>query len=300
MTFRPHFPLLLRLLPALALLPLLVAPRTAPAQEKPYFVTYSHDLEEPGNLEVESRTDLARPDGSTRFAAEATEFEYGLRAWWTSELYLEGQTTPQDSTLFTGFRIENRVRPILRELPINPVLYVEYENISDADKTLLEVVGHDSQSELAIPNAVARHTMQHEAETRLILSSNLRAWNLSENFIAEKNLGHNPWEFGYALGVTRPLATAAAAHPCSFCRQNFTAGAELYGGLGDTASLTLARTSHYIAPLLGWQFTPSMRLSLSPGFGLTSTALNRVYRIGLACEFDQFGSRFFAHKGGVR
>ena len=300
MLARSFFPLLLRILLFFALLPLPLNPHMLSAQEKPYFVTYSHDLEEPGNLEVESRYDLARPDASTRFAAEATEFEYGLRAWWTSELYLEGQTTPADSTLFTGFRIENRIRPILRELPINPVLYVEYENISDADKTLLEVVGHDNQSGLAVPNSIARHTPQHEAETRLILSSNLRAWNLSENFIAEKNLGHAPWEFGYALGATRPLATAASPHPCSLCLQNLTAGAELYGGLGDAESLTLARTSHYVAPLLGWQFTPSMRLSLSPGFGLTSAALNRVYRIGLAYEFDQFGSRFFARDGGAR
>ena len=296
---RPFFPLLLRILLFFVLLPLPLNPQRLSAQEKPYFVTYSHDLEEPGNLEVESRTDLARPDASTRFAAEATEFEYGLRAWWTTELYLEGQTTPADSTLFTGFRIENRVRPILRELPVNPVLYIEYENISGADKTLLEVVGHDSQSDLAVPNAIARHTMQHEAETRLILSSNLRAWNLSENFIAEKNLGHAPWEFGYALGATRPLVTAASPHPCSLCLQNLTAGAELYGDLGDAASLTLARTSHYLAPLLGWQATPSMRLTFSPGFGLTSTALNRVYRIGLAYEFDQFGSRFFARSGGA-
>ena len=299
----PHqrfFPLLLRILPILAALALPLFPRTTPAQEKPYFVTYSHDLEEPGNLEIESRTDLARPDASTRFGAEAVELEYGLRAWWTSELYLEGQTTPADSTLFTGFRIENRIRPILRELPINPVLYIEYENISDADKTLLEVVGHDGQSDLAVPNAIARRTMQHEAETRLILSSNLRAWNLSENFIAEKNLGHAPWEFGYALAAARPLATAASPHPCSLCLQNLTAGAELYGGLGDTASLTLARTSHYFAPLLGWQFTPSMRLTFSPGFGLTSTSLNRIYRIGLAYELDQFGSRFFARNGGAR
>jgi hypothetical protein len=32
----------------------------AGAQDKPYFVTYSHDLEEPGNLEVETKTALAQ------------------------------------------------------------------------------------------------------------------------------------------------------------------------------------------------------------------------------------------------
>ncbi len=43
---------------------------------------------------------------------------------------------------------------------------------------------------------------------KLILSSNFRDWNISENFIAEKNFAHEPWEFGYAVGASRPLKTA--------------------------------------------------------------------------------------------
>ena len=57
-----------RFFPAFILLPLcfcLVPPKAASAQEKPYFVTYSHDLEEPGNLEIETKTALARPDGAS-------------------------------------------------------------------------------------------------------------------------------------------------------------------------------------------------------------------------------------------
>ena len=280
-------------------LPLLARP-FAVGQEKPYFVTYSHDLEEPGNLEVETKTALARPDGSNRFGATAVEFEYGARAWWTSELYLDGQATAQDSAIFTGFRIENRVRPLLQEHVINPVLYVEYENIGRADKTLLEVVGHDGQGDLTEPNGTARQEHEHEAETRLILSSNLRDWNIAENFIAEKNLGHSPWEFGYALGATRPLRSAAGARDSVFGLDKFIAGAELYGGLGDTSALSLGNTSHYIAPLVGWQLPRGMRLSFSPGFGLTSTSLDRVYRIGLAYEFNQFGNWFRSGNGGAR
>lgn len=265
---------------------------SAAGQEKPYFVTYSHELEEPGNLEIETKTALARPDGGNHFGATAMELEYGVRAWWTSELYLDGQATSRDSTVFTGFRIENRVRPLMQEHTINPVLYVEYENIAASDKTLLEVVGHDGQSDLAEPNSTARREHEHEAETRLILSSNLRDWNLSENFIAEKNLGHSPWEFGYALGATRPLRSAAGARDCVYGLDKFIAGAELYGGLGDTWSLTLGDTSHYIAPLVGWELPRGMRLSFSPGFGLTATSLNRVYRVGLAFEIEQVGSWF--------
>jgi hypothetical protein len=283
---------------ALALfLPILFIP-CIHAQEKPYFVTYSHDLEEPGNLEIETKSAIAQPDGSNKFGAVATEFEYGVKAWWTSEFYLDGQTTANDSTLFTGFRLENRFRPLMREHVINPVLYVEYENITGADKTLLEVVGHDGQADLSDPNAEAHAERKHEAETRLILSSNLKAWNISENFIAEKNLDHSPWEFGYAIGATRPLRTFASARECFYCADKFIAGAELYGGLGDTWSLTLHDTSHYIAPLIEWQL-PKVRLSFSPGFGLTDTSLDRVYRIGLAFEVNQIGSLFRKGKGGA-
>jgi hypothetical protein len=270
------------------------------AQEKPYFVTYSHDLEEPGNLDVETKTALAQPGGSNRYGATALELEYGVRAWWTSELYLDGQATSQDSTIFTGFRIENRVRPLMRDHVINPVLYVEYENTSGADKTLLEVVGHDGQSDLAEPNGDARHEHQHEAELKLILSSNIRDWNVSENFISEKNLGHEPWEFGYAFGVARPLRGAASPRSCLFCADKFMAGAEAYGGLGDTASLTLHDTSHYVAPLIGWQLPKGLRLSFSPGFGLTSSSLNRVYRVGVAYEFNQIGNWFHSAHGGAQ
>jgi hypothetical protein len=272
----------------------------AHAQEKPYFVTYSQDLEEPGNLEIETKTALARPDGSNHFGATAFELEYGAKAWWTSELYLDGQATSRDSTVFTGFRLENRVRPLMREYLINPVLYVEFEDISGADKAILEVVGHDGQPDLASPNGEARREHKHEGELKLILSSNLKSWNISENFIAEKNLGHAPWEFGYAVGAARPLRTLSSGRECTFCLDKFVAGVEAYGGLGDTWDLSLHNTSDYIAPLLGWQLPHSVRLSFSPGFGLTSSSLSRVYRTGLAVEVPQISTWFRSTKGGVR
>jgi hypothetical protein len=268
------------------------------AQDKPYFVTYSQDLEEPGNLEVETKTALARPEGGNRYGATAVEFEYGTRAWWTTELYLDGQATAQDSTIFTGFRLENRVRPLMREHAVNPVFYVEYENISGADKTILEVVGHDGEADLAGPNGASRREHQHEAEVKLILSSNLRDWNISENFITEKDASHAPWEFGYAVGVTRPLR-GAASRECVFCAEKMIAGVEGYGGLGNTFALTLRDTSHYIAPLIGWQLPKGVRLSFSPGFGLTGTSLDRIYRVGLAYEFNQVGGWFHASPGGA-
>ncbi|MGA7242558.1 MAG: hypothetical protein WBX19_05220, partial [Terracidiphilus sp.] len=121
------------------------------AQEKPYFVTYSDDLEEPGNLDIETQLLTASPKNANSFLAPTVEFEYGVTAWWTSEAYLQGQATQNDSTVFTGFRFENRFRPLPRESWVNPVLYVEYENVNNADKSFLEVTGHDTITTLQVP-----------------------------------------------------------------------------------------------------------------------------------------------------
>ena len=54
----------------------------------------------------------------------------------------------------------------------------------------------------------------------------------------------------------------------------------------------------HIAPLVGWQLPKGLRLSFSPGFGLNSSSLNRVYRIGVAYEFSQIGNWF--HREGAK
>lgn len=273
--------------------------RGAAAQDKPYFVTYSSDLEDQGDLDVETKTALARPEGGHHYGAVATEVEYGVRAWWTAELYLDSQATVSDSALYTGFRIENRFRPLMKEYAVNPVLYVEYEGISGADKTVLEVVGHDGEPDLVLPNDVSKLQHQHEGEFKLILSSNVRDWNISENFISEKNLGHAPWEFGYAVGITRPLHPTSTERDCTFCAEKFIAGIEAYGGLGDIWSLTLGNTSHYIAPVVGWDLPGHWRVNFSPGFGVTGSSLDQFYRIGVVRAFDGIGKKLRGGDGRV-
>ncbi len=264
------------------------------AQERPYFVTYSHEMEEPGNLEIESFNVAGNPPGSNFFAGSNLEFEYGMKTWWTSEFYLDGQSTQHDSTIFTGFRWENRFRPLLSEHVINPVIYVEYENTS-ADKALREVVGHDGVPDFADPNGVARQDVKREMELKLILGSNFRGWNVSENVIAEKNLEGEPWEFGYAWAVSRPLALAASAHDCTFCREKFQAGLEMYGGLGDRESFGLHNTSHYVGPTVNWTAPNGTTLSFSPQFGLNDYSVSRLYRFGVSYEIQQFLGLF--HRG---
>jgi hypothetical protein len=265
----------------------------AGAQEWPYFVTYSHALEEPGNLEVAFKGVQASPKFGNSFHSGTLELEYGATGWWTTELYLSGQHTSNDSTVFTGFRWENRFRPLLREHIINPVLYVEYENINAADRSLLEVEGHDSISDLRLPNALTRADTEREIELKLILSSNVRSWNISENFITAKSLIEaEPWEFGYAFGVSRPLKLTAGAHGCFFCRENFSAGAEIYGGLGDLDSFGLNATSHYAGPTVAFSIPRGPTVTFSPSFGLNDNSVGVLYRFKVTYEFEQVFSHF--------
>jgi hypothetical protein len=273
----------------LSLLPVFFVPQ-AFAQENPYIVAYDHYLEEPGNLEIEYFSTFGTQRGGNEFHAFWVEFEYGATAWWTTELYLDSQTTFHDSTIFTGVKWENRFRVLKREHFINPVLYVEYENKSGADKTIKEGEGHDVESDFLVSNAVARRDHIHEVELKLILSSTFRGWNFTENTLAAKNLSNSPWEFGYALGASRPLALKASATRCTFCRQNFIGGVEMYGGLGDRHSFGLHDTSHYLAPLLAWNLPSGWTLRISPGFGLNDNSHQVLLRWGVSREITGFGS----------
>jgi hypothetical protein len=270
---------------------LLFAALPAQSQESPYIVTYDHYLEEPGSLDVEYFSTFGTQRAGNNFLSYWAEFEYGATAWWTTEIYLDGQSTFNDSTLFTGFRWENRFRLLQREHFINPVLYVEYEQINEADKILKEVEGHDVEADYAVPNADARQVHNHEIETKLLLSKTFRGWNIAENTLAAKNVtGGNPWEFGYAIGVSRPLALKASAQRCSFCPENFVAGIEMYGGLGDRYSFGLHETSQYLAPVIAWNLPSDWTLRLSPGFGLNDNSHRFLLRWGVSREFSGFGA----------
>ena len=259
-----------------------VAPRLR-AQESPYFVLYDHHMEEPGNLEVALTPVLGTPKQGARSLASSVELEYGSTAWWTTALYLDGVTS-SGARAFTGYRLENRFRLLMDEHVINPVFYIEYSDGNGADRIAKEIVGFDSWRDYTEPVAEARQEKEREIETKLILSSNTHGWNLATNLIAEKNLAGEPWEFGYAIGTSRPLALAASPERCAFCSENFTAGIELYGGVGEQRNVTLRDTAHYLAPTIAWSLPRGVTLRFSPSFGLTSASLRSFVRFGIAFE----------------
>jgi hypothetical protein len=263
----------------------------ASAQERAYFVTYDHYLEETGNLEVAVATTTGFPkNGNSKYTAPWMELEYGIAGWWTAEFYLEGVKAGRDGSAFTGWRWENRFRPLKGEHRVNPVLYVEYENINEASRIQKEVVGGEGLE--FEPIAELREEHAHEIEGKLILSSAVRGWNVSENFIVEKNVSEDEgFEFGYSVGFSRSLGSLASAAACRFCRENFVAGVEAYGGLGSTEESEFRSARHYVAPVLAWHFTDRSTLKVSSAFGLTAASDHVLLRVGYAYEFGVGGRR---------
>jgi hypothetical protein len=277
-----------RLLTAL----LLFCSATAFAQHRPYFVTYNAEMEEVGNLELNSINVVGSPRGGNTFWGSQAEFEYGATSWWTTSLYLDGQTTANESTVFTGYRLENRFKPLEREHWINPVLYFEFAHINEANKSLREIVGHDVEENQTEPNFITHGEKEKEIELKLILSSHVKGWNISENFITERPLvSGDPWEFGYGFGFSRPLSFAPSQPGCRFCKENVQLGAEFYGGLGDTDDLSLRNTSHYVAPVFAWQFSENANARVSPGFGLNDQSHRFLMRFSLTYEINGFGKK---------
>jgi hypothetical protein len=181
------------------------------------------------------------------------------------------------------------------------VLYFEFENINGADRSLLEVVDHDGEADLGGLNSENRAEKKRELEAKLILGSHFKGWTFAENFIAEKNVKHAPFEFGYAVGISRPLALAARPERCTLCPENFQAGVELYGGLGTHEDFGLADTSHYVAPTLAWSMPNGARFTVSPTFGVTEPSSRFLLRFAVSYEIDQFGRaarRLFRNAGG--
>jgi hypothetical protein len=263
----------------------------ARAQERAYFVTYDHYLEEPGNLEIAlaNTTGLPKNDRAA-YNAPWLELEYGFTGWWTAELYLEGVTTRGDGNGFTGWRWENRFRPLRSEHRLNPVLYVEYEDTNEASRIQKEIVGSGGLEFEPIEELRRGHT--RELEGKLILSSVAGVWNVSENLIVEKNFSEDEGvEFGYSVGVSRPIGTLASGSSCHLCAENFVVGLEVYGGLGSTEGFGSGAQRHYLAPVLGWHVTPRTTIRASAGFGLTQASDHTLLRVGVSYELPAGGRR---------
>jgi len=272
---------------ALTLLVAVTGAASARAQERPYFVTYDHHLGERGEFEtaVSSTTGFPRAGGST-YTAPWLEIEYGVTNWWTSEVYLEGVGIAHDGSAYTGWRWENRVRPWGTDHRVIPVLYLEYEHLTEASRIQKEIVGSGGLS--FEPLADLRAEAAHELEAKLILSTMAGGWNVAENVIFEKNLSKDEGvEFGYAVAVSHALHGGLDAPPCRLCRGAFALGVEAYGGAGSTLDFGFHDTSQYLAPVVSWQLYNHSAVKASVGFGLTDTSDHALLRVAYVFEFER-------------
>src|SRR5262249_54130541 len=102
--------------------------------------------------------------------------------------------------------------------------YVEYENISDADKTIKEVEGHDVAADNAPPNSILKQVHNHELEFKLILSRDFHGWNFAVNPLATKGLPQNKiyhlkitdsCEVGWSSSIEGSVHVVAGSVPSS-------------------------------------------------------------------------------------
>jgi hypothetical protein len=241
----------------------------AHGQERPYFVSYTDRLEKAGELEVSALSTIGDVKDGPNYFAPWIEIEYGITGRWTTEVYIEGVTIHKDASAFTGWRWENRFRPFAGEHRVNPVLYVEYESLNEASRIQKEIVGEGAPSRDPLGSLVHKHA--RELEGRLILSTQLADWEIAGNAIVEKNLSEDEgFEYGYAGGATRRF-------------RQFSAGLEVYGGLGASAA-EFEQTRHFVAPVVAFRLPRGSVVKASVGFGVTGASERYLVRIGYSVD----------------
>jgi len=251
---------------------LFASPGIAHAGNGANFVLYNHHMAEAGEKEIMLMNDIGQLADGTRYTAQMIEFELGITDRLTTEFMIEGQNTSgQGGYNFTGFRWENRYRLFADEVFLNPVLYIEYEDLSADTKYLMEVSGREDTTQ-----QTKVRPRERVLETRLILSQNISdALNIAFNWLNESDLDTGVAAFGYATGINYKI------------NGGMLLGLELFGGLGDsnkgiTTNGTI--TQHYISPNLRIDLAPTWRIKIGGAIGLTNVSQD-LFRFALSREF---------------
>lgn len=265
------------------------------------FVLYDHHTDEKGETEVNAFGDFSNAVGDEpRYSAQLFEIERALTERWEAALYLEGDKIDDEDYLFAGWRLESRYRLFEYGAFLNPVLYVEYENLSPDHKYLLDVTGRTDTPE-------GPERWQHEIESKLIVGHDITSkFDVAFNWINETNVDTGRWEFGYALGFNYALVGKAnqeaeeheheghgahehASKGAAWAIKEVKLGGELYGGLGDsTLGLTLDPnvTQQYAGLNLKTEWTNGLHVMVGGAAGLTKESERGLLRLMIGYEFE--------------
>ena len=270
--------------------------RHAFAGNEANFVLYDHHTDEKGETEVNVFGDFSNAVGDEpRYSAQLFEIERALTDRWEAALYLEGDKIKDEDYQFGGLRLESRYRLFDYGVFLNPVLYVEYENLNPEHKYLLDVTGRTD-----MPDGPEK--WEHEIESKLIVGHDItNKFDVAFNWINETNLDTGRWEFGYALGFNYALVGEAnqeaeeheahghARNGSGWEIKEVKLGGELYGGLGDsTLGLTLDPnvTQQYAGLNLKTEWTNGLHLMVGGAAGLTKESEGGLLRLMLGYEFE--------------
>lgn len=261
---------------------------TASAGNESNFVLYDHHTDKRGTTEINALNDFSSAaPGDASYAAQLVEMERALTDQWTAALYFEGDKIDDENYAFGGWRLESRYRLLPYGAFLNPVLYVEYEDLRPAHRYLLEVVGRTDGPE---------SDSGHEIESRVILGHDFSdRFDVAFNWINDVNLRTGNWEFGYALGLNYTafeLPEGQASGRAAVKRDGLKEvklGAEVYGGLGDSSlGLTLdpGVTQHYAELNLRGEFESGFHAQVGAAVGLTPDSERGLVRFLVGYEFE--------------
>jgi hypothetical protein len=263
---------------------LLAAPSVALGANGANFVLYTHHTEEPGELKVMFMNDIGQEADTTRYVAQMVELELGITERWTTGFMVEGQTTSGEGGYnFTGFRWENRYRLFEYGRFLNPVLYVEYEDLGEDTKYAMEVSGREDATV-----HVKSRERERVLETRLILGHDFtNRFNVAFNWLNESDLDTGVTAFGYAAGLNYELTTMRRTEDNHGSHPGITFGLEVFGALGDSDKGITADakiTQHYLAPNMMLHITDSTMVKFGGAVGLTNVSQD-IFRMAIGYKF---------------
>ena len=210
------------------------------------FVLYDFHTGDKGETEVNVFSDFSSgTKADAHYNAQLFEIEHALTDRLTTALYLEGDDIDGGNYQFGGWRLEGRYRLLDYGAFLNPVLYVEYENLQPERSYVLDVVGRTDAAD-------GPKSAERDIESKLILGGDVtNDLSVDFNWINETNLDTGRWDFGYAFGLNYALVgvdqeaeppgkhwagkgTLHSNNVSDWMVKEIKLGAELYGGLGDS------------------------------------------------------------------
>lgn len=271
-----------------------------------YFTTYGHHIYK-GELELCFMIDHTSPSsfkknlGQRNYLSQMPELEYHptkqLALEFMPEAFQEFET---GISKFTGFRFEARCRLFKNEVPLNPTIYFEYEDLDPETRFKMETSGWIIPPYKETEEEPSREKI---LENRLIISQDIKNWNIALNWINEIDTKNGITAFGYAMGFQYQIANddeisgayICPMHPeekskssgnCSKCGMALigqgenkfltpaTLSFEFIGTLGDTKQMGIIpwRQEHYFQPSIMLHMPKNNMLCFGFALGLTDAS----------------------------